>query len=292
VSEKSSTSNGIIKNPLTVIAVFAGLAEVSATIALPQLDIAIQSKFVWFVMLFPVLLVVLFFLMLWFKHQVLYAPSDFSDESNFMKHWVPSPKQQLEEIMEEAAVQEFDGLAVGEDSEAARANISSEATPDLDHQNNKRIAQKSETTIRSYQIYAEAREIEDLLIRKLSSQLGLMFHRDVALAGVPNVRYDAVAETSQGPIMIEVKRASSTGMARHIARRELERAALFSLNIKNEELRGGKLIIGIVIVGLTSKEELRSLLYRLEKEASLFRLPIAVEFQVFTFDELKKWSQP
>ena len=58
--EKAINKVGVIKNPLTVIAVFAGLAEVSATIALPQLEAVVQAKFVWFVMLFPTLLVVLF----------------------------------------------------------------------------------------------------------------------------------------------------------------------------------------------------------------------------------------
>lgn len=35
---------------------------------------------------FPVLLVVLFFALLAFKHRVLYAPSDFKDEENFFRH--------------------------------------------------------------------------------------------------------------------------------------------------------------------------------------------------------------
>ena len=73
-----------IKNPLTLIAVFAGLAEVAATGALPFLPDTIQQTFVWYVMLFPVLLVLAFFLTLNFNHGVLYSPSDFQDESNFL----------------------------------------------------------------------------------------------------------------------------------------------------------------------------------------------------------------
>ena len=44
-----------ISNPLTLIAVFAGLAEVAATTVLPMLSGTIQETFVWYVMLFPVL---------------------------------------------------------------------------------------------------------------------------------------------------------------------------------------------------------------------------------------------
>ena len=74
-----------VKNPLTLIAVFAGLAEVAATGVLPVLEGPVQQTFVWYVMLFPVLLVVLFFLTLNLKHRVLYAPSDFRDEKHFME---------------------------------------------------------------------------------------------------------------------------------------------------------------------------------------------------------------
>ncbi|MEZ5324226.1 MAG: helix-turn-helix domain-containing protein [Verrucomicrobiales bacterium] len=73
-----------VSNPLTVIAIFAGLAEVAGSIALVAVDPSIQSTFVWFVMFFPIGLVVLFFATLNFNPRVLYAPSDFKDEENFL----------------------------------------------------------------------------------------------------------------------------------------------------------------------------------------------------------------
>jgi len=74
-----------IRNPLTVVAIFAGLAEIAGTIALATVDKSLQHVFVWFVMLFPVLLVILFFVTLNFNHKVFYAPSDFRDEAHFLK---------------------------------------------------------------------------------------------------------------------------------------------------------------------------------------------------------------
>mgnify|MGYP003603123499 CR=1 FL=1 len=76
---------GHIKNPLTVIAMFAGIAEVSGTIVLPFLDVSIQTQYVWFLMGFPCFLVALFFFMLWKKHHVLYAPSDYKEDKSFME---------------------------------------------------------------------------------------------------------------------------------------------------------------------------------------------------------------
>jgi len=74
-----------IKNPLTLIAVFAGLAEIAATGVLPLLEKDIQNIFIWYVMLFPVLLVVAFFVTLNFNYRVLYAPTDYRDERHFME---------------------------------------------------------------------------------------------------------------------------------------------------------------------------------------------------------------
>ncbi|WP_152683076.1 hypothetical protein [Paenibacillus sp. VT-400] len=73
-----------VQNPLTIIAIFAGIAELAGTTVLLGLPLEIQKVFVWFVMLFPIGLVAAFFLVLLFKHKVLYAPSDFVNENNFM----------------------------------------------------------------------------------------------------------------------------------------------------------------------------------------------------------------
>lgn len=73
-----------VDNPLTIIALFAGIAEVAATSVLPFLSERIQSVFVYFVMIFPILLVSLFFFTLHKKRDALYAPSDFKDENMFL----------------------------------------------------------------------------------------------------------------------------------------------------------------------------------------------------------------
>lgn len=74
-----------ISNPLTIIAIFAGLAEIAGTTALFGIDKEIQTIFIWFVMLFPTLIVTLFFLTLNFNASVLYAPSDFENDTTFLE---------------------------------------------------------------------------------------------------------------------------------------------------------------------------------------------------------------
>ena len=76
---------GHIKNPLTIIAIFAGIAEVSGTIVLPFILTDNQELFIWFLISFPSILILLFFITLNFNSNVLYAPSDFEDETNYIK---------------------------------------------------------------------------------------------------------------------------------------------------------------------------------------------------------------
>ncbi|HGF3751091.1 TPA: helix-turn-helix domain-containing protein [Vibrio parahaemolyticus] len=74
-----------VSNPLTIIAIFAGVAETLAAVALVQLPLEIQSVFVYFVMAFPMAIVLLFFFVLYFKNIVLYAPSDFDDQKHYLQ---------------------------------------------------------------------------------------------------------------------------------------------------------------------------------------------------------------
>jgi len=78
-------NNQKINNPLTMIGVFSTIAEIAMAATLINLGSEMQETFIWFVMLFPCLLVGLFFFVLYKKPHVLYAPSDFKDEENYLK---------------------------------------------------------------------------------------------------------------------------------------------------------------------------------------------------------------
>lgn len=73
-----------ISNPLTIIGIFAGTAEVAGTVVLPFVSDKLEPTFIWYVMLFPIFLVSLFFFTLIKHNTVLYSPSDYKDEKHFM----------------------------------------------------------------------------------------------------------------------------------------------------------------------------------------------------------------
>lgn len=76
---------GSVKNLLSVIAIFAGIAEISGTGVLPFISPENQALYIWFLMSFPFALVLLFFATLNFNHSNLYAPSDYSSDDAFLK---------------------------------------------------------------------------------------------------------------------------------------------------------------------------------------------------------------
>jgi hypothetical protein len=73
-----------VSNPLTIIAIFAALSEIAATTALAFIAKELQPIFIWFVMLFPFILVSAFFFTLNKNPKVFYAPSDFKDDKSYL----------------------------------------------------------------------------------------------------------------------------------------------------------------------------------------------------------------
>jgi hypothetical protein len=63
-------------NPISIIAIFAALSEVSATTVLPHLEGESRQIYIWFLIAFPSALVIMFFLTLNFNNKVLYTPRD------------------------------------------------------------------------------------------------------------------------------------------------------------------------------------------------------------------------
>lgn len=74
-----------VTNPLNMIALFATSTEVLATIALLNTTLEVQKMFMGFLFVYPVLLVVGFFIVLYTKYYAFYSPADYPNHDDFLQ---------------------------------------------------------------------------------------------------------------------------------------------------------------------------------------------------------------
>ena len=186
---------GPIKNPLTVIALFAGLAEVSGTTVLPFVAPGIQHIYIWFLMAFPALLISLFFVTLLWKHHVLYAPADFRSDESFTGLLVAvSGVTRFAKLEQEVR-----------EVEAAEAQVASAEAPaaSTDVPELPKIVRRD--------IRASALLAEELVLATLGKEYGQRFERNVAFAAAPDLLLDGVVSLPGRTAVVEVK-YSRTGI--------------------------------------------------------------------------------
>lgn len=176
-----------ISNPLTIIAIFAGLAEISGTAVLPLLKDESQLLYVWFLMGFPILLIVLFFLTLNFNHKVLYAPSDFRDEDNFLKLFAkPTPEERLSKLGDEI------------ENEADVAPVPPAGNGGEQHDLKYReVIRRSATSTHYF--------AQELVITKLAKEFDEVDKEVMLRSGKSQFLFDAIAKKGKRVFAIEVK---------------------------------------------------------------------------------------
>lgn len=266
---------GHIKNPLTVVAIFAALAEVSGTIVLPLLEKDTQQTYVWFLMCFPIFLVAVFFLVLYKKHHVLYAPTDFKDDETFKELFenastyakVAKIKSEQEEAVVEVLPEPADAV-LGSAIEALPA-ISAADTLRRSFQGNGLLA-------------------EELVIAKLTKDLGLKFERNLAVKGQARLIFDAVATVANRAVVAEVRFTRQGMFPDAMLTDNFERVKRFSESLP-DELKGN--IEFIFALATDTEEEAR--LKRIERTAEKIQAlsegyPFKTTVRVFRMQGLER----
>ncbi|MCG9125165.1 hypothetical protein LH460_10895 [Laribacter hongkongensis] len=300
-----------VKNPLTVIAIFAGIAEISGTAVLPLIAPENQALYIWFLMLFPFALISLFFLTLNFNHRVLYAPSDFRDEDNFVSILKKSSYSEvlefkkaeadvalLEEVIEPMPPQ-IQGEVVPQPVDQAISNtasaphqsaeqwMASAETVLLELDGATTRAQRNQMDLIARQLsdrrMRDARFAEKLALEKLEKELGASIDRDMKIES-GNLRYhfDGVARRGNSLTAIEVKyfrsrRSVSINMLMWNGLRQSLEALYQSLT--DEQKREFSFIL--VIVNDNDSDEIARMVVKRFDD-----LPFPTAIRVYDFDTL------
>ena len=276
---------GHIKNPLTVIAIFAAIAEISGTTVLPFIESENQGIYIWFLMLFPVFLVGIFFLTLNFNHKVLYAPSDYKNEDNFLKSFGRATIQEKEDKLREELEEAEDNSPAEESADKPEDNGASEqqsSNSSTDTQRETKFVFNSE---RHASLMADVSLAEKLAIMKLSKDMGLEFKTDVRFE-TPSGRkiiFDGLALDNNKIHAVEVKLFRHE----HISSIRLDKV-LLEAELMASQLKGidsKELVLHFMSVVDNPEVDISRVKGRLTQY--LARYNVNVKLHVVTLDDLK-----
>lgn len=300
-----------VKNPLTVIAIFAGIAEISGTAVLPHIAAGNQALYIWFLMLFPFALIALFFLTLNFNHRVLYAPSDFRDEDNFVNILKKSTYSEVLEYKEKEIVaiapdeileplpHQNQNQAISETAEVASSETLANSAPSVEQWvSNAETAllelgsattrsQRNQMDLISRQIserrMRDMRLAEKLALEKLEMELGVSIDREMKIeSGHSRVHFDGIARRGSSLTAIEVKyfRSRRTAPMNMLMWQELRRSLETLFQSLSEEQRRDFSFILVIVNDNDSDEVERMAAKRLAD------LPFPIAIKLYDFDSL------
>lgn len=278
---------GHIKNPLTVIAIFAAIAEISGTTVLPFIESENQGIYIWFLMLFPVFLVGIFFLTLNFNHKVLYAPSDYKNEDNFLKSFGKATTQEKEDKLREE-VEEAEEIISSEESEPDNVRPQAEnAGSQTDSDGPRQIFVTNFD--RHASLLANVSLAEKLAILKLSKDMNLDFRTDVRFETPSNrkIIFDGLAIHKDKIHAVEVKLFRNE----HISPSRMEKVLLES-ELMASQMKGidsKELILHFVAVIDNPEVDVERVKERLTKYVG--RYNVNVKLHVITLSDLKNEYQ-
>lgn len=252
-----------VSNPLTIIAIFAGLAEVSGTIVLPFLKDSSQDLYVWFLIVFPTILIFLFFVTLNFNHKVLYAPSDFQNEDNFLKLFgKPTAVDRLEKLSSDLEV----GSEVLE--QVTGADVSK---MDLAYRD---IIRRSKASTHYL--------AEELVITKLSQEFDEVEKEVMLRSGKSQFLFDAIGKKGLNVFAIEIKYIKDSTALKNV------RSSLVKIQRTFQELpqiKDGKMALLLAIATDLEGNELVQFTKDVEATALTFMFP--QEIRVFNLKNLE-----
>ena len=265
-----------IRNPLTIIAIFAGIAEISGTIVLPFITDTNQETYIWFLMLFPLLLVVLFFLTLNFNHKVLYAPSDFKDEENFFKSFKPASPKEREEKLREQAREVAEEVP---DTPVAAAQEAPHTTP-----------QPSNASTATARFSMQARYLlaEDLAINKIAREMGQPVRREVSFGTSDAGRrfiFDGVIIDKKQVTAIEVKYITSL-VSLHKRVKDVVNNVIHIAEALPESTRSRFSLVLALVTDL-SKDQHQEIASRVHTMIGM--TPFPVQVRIFSLHQLEEY---
>ena len=251
----------LVKNPIGIIALFIsmiyGFANLLLGTTASSLTSDERSPLITFIVLFPVVVLGIFYLLVSRHHGKLYAPGDYKDDQSFLRTLSQEEREQkLEKDVEEAIP-----LTTNEQSPISNQTSTSART-----------TQGSISEMRD-----ELRLIENLVVTKFESELNQRAERDVAV-GDTGANFDALFQAEGKFTFLEVKSMRQPFMSSSMLDRLLYNAVIA------EKYLGSKMRLIVAVVYSFDKDELQ----RVESywRRKIEKCPVSIELRFVDRAEL------
>ena len=266
IDEFGKAAQKLSRNPLGIIALFIVLVYGIAALVLGISSSSLQSNerlpLIYFLIFFPVIVLIAFYRLVSKHHVKLYAPNDYQDKEGFFRALSPlEQKQKLEEeiktIEEETKLGEKEPKTSPKDK---LVSVEMEGSGIL-------------KTISTRHAYVLA---EELAFREIESEFGVSVHRQVAIGR--DHGFDGIFLQRGKPMVIEIKYTKRQEHIRMIWQKEIERFARIAKTMEPEP----SFLFVVVADGLKKEVDIDSLM----KIAENANIPVGIRF--YDFDELKE----
>lgn len=272
------SARGLTRNPLGIIGLFICLVYGFACLVLGLGASALQPTerfpLVWFIVLFPVLILAVFFRLVTTHHKKLYAPSDYRDERLFLSDL--SDERRAERLEDE--VQRVEAQEAAPDTSAST------------HQQRSLPAPTTETPRPTPVIRSTYADAERLAFLELEKEIGKPFRKYVQVSshGKSEV-FDGVLITKSEAHLIEVKYFSRPAFKREFLEALIHRASTFmwdaTVGEEDSHASREKVIFWIAIVVDFPSEALEE--FKRKVQAAVRCDMFAVNLRFYQLEELK-----
>jgi len=279
LTEFGKTATKLTHNPLGIIALFIVLVYAFASLVVgfgASLEPSQKTPLIWFLVLFPVLVLIIFAWLVSQHHMKLYAPTDYRDEKLFI--YPISPEEQRLRLLAEADVIEAQEPDTTNDGERPREKAVPE-TPVRDQERVSTVPPARRSAVSKYLV------AEDLALRQLEAELRQPIAKQVeVLTGNTRIVFDGLIQNHQEITGIEVKFISRPNASIDMIRSALFRFVdLYSRVKLTDKDTSFKFIL--VLVTDFSGEELERFKTRIVEHISDV---VPLEWRFYSFADLKR----
>ena len=270
------TARTLSRNPLGIIALFIALIYGFATLLLGaaagKLSCGERFPLVWFVILFPVLVLVAFYLLVTRHHWKLYAPRDYRTDAEFRD---PYPLIKLTSAQQERRT--------NEELASVHAEVVQQPGPAVEVAHEKSLTALPTTD--PDELRARISLAKKLALEKIQRERGLNIKIQVAFGDGASSAFDGVAQTGISYVAIEVKLLRGSWIHAERIREVLYRAMIADHRLNQrfgDQVDFRLLLVFVVEKGEADRRRIARLI-----EPTLNEAPLVVEWELYELTSLQ-----